>query len=113
ESPLLALEPLDAEDVSWQVQVDPHDYVVELLGIAPSGRAAPGERVTATVRVGRARSEERYRLIARPSRGDVQLLGPWEQTVQGSTPASFTFTSTSTGRGGIAVDVQRVQEPGR
>jgi len=113
ESALLALEPLDAEDVSWEVQVDPHDYGVEVLEILPSPRAAPGETVTATVRVGRARTGELYRLIARAMRGDVELLGPSENTVQGSAPASFRFTSSSLGRGGIAIDVQRVEAPGR
>src|SRR5579864_6620070 len=64
ESALLALEPLDAQDVSWEVQVDPQDYGVEVLEILPSPRAAPGETVTATVRVGRARPGELYRLMA-------------------------------------------------
>jgi hypothetical protein len=108
---VLAMQPLYREDLEWEVVVDPHEYFVEVLEIAPGSHASPGETVTAKVRVGKARPGDRYRLIAKASRPDVQILGLPEQVVQGSTPAFFRFSSLSTGPGGIAVGVEKL-EPG-
>ncbi|HVR86766.1 MAG TPA: hypothetical protein VMU54_20755 [Planctomycetota bacterium] len=112
EALLLTLVPLGPEDVRWQVLVDPADYFVEVLEITPSGETAPGETVTAKVRVARARKGEVYRLVARASRPDVEILGSSERVVREDAPALFRFTSRSTGRGGIAIGVERAQERG-
>lgn len=105
---VLTLQPLYAEDVNWEVVVDPHDYYVEILEITPSRQASPGETVSARVRVGHARENEVYRLVARTSQPDVEIVGERECTVRGSSPASFRFTSLSAGRGGIAIGVERL-----
>lgn len=106
---VLTMQPLYREDLEWAVVVDPHDYFVEVLEIAPGSQATPGETVTAKVRVGKARPGDAYRLLAKASRAEVQILGASEQIVHGSTPALFRFTSTSTGPGGIAVAVQKIE----
>ena len=108
---VLTMQPLYREDLEWQVVVDPREYFVEVLEIIPRSQATPGETVTAKVRVGKARPGDVYRLMAKASRSDVQILGESEQIVQGSTPALFRFTSISTGPGGIAVGVEKL-EPG-
>jgi hypothetical protein len=105
---VLTMQPLYREDLEWEVVVDPHEYVVEVLGISPSGQASPGETVSATVRVGKARPGECYRLVARPSSVEVQLIGAAECTVRGGSPAVFQFTSLRAGRGGIAIGVERL-----
>jgi hypothetical protein len=108
QATLLTMQPLYAEDVSWEVVVDPHDYFVEVLEITPSTQAAPGETVTAKVRVGKAKPDSRYRLLARPSTPEVQMIGRAEEVVYGGSPTLFRFTSTSSGRGGIAVGVEKL-----
>lgn len=105
---LLALQPLYREDLEWEVVVDPHDYFVEVLEISPGTSAAPGEVVTAKVRVGRARKGERYRLLANASQAGVQVLGDAEHIVKEGATAVFRFTSSLPGAGGIAVSVERV-----
>jgi hypothetical protein len=112
EARLLALEPLPADLLGGQVGVDPRDYFAELLKLTPSGDAAPGETVTAEVRVARARKGEVYRLTARASRADVEILGAREQVVREDAPAVFRFTRRSSGRGGIALGVERVASLG-
>ena len=107
---VLTMQPLYREDLEWEVVVDPHDYFVEVLEISPSRQASPGETVSATVRVGKARKDDVYRLIARPSSTDVVIQGTAEQTVRGSSPAIFRFTSTAGGRAGIAVGVEKMKE---
>jgi len=107
---VLTMQPLYREDLEWEVVVDPHDYFVEVLEISPSRQASPGETVSATVRVGKARKDDVYRLIARPSSTDVVIQGTAEQTVRGSSPATFRFTSTAGGRAGIAVGVEKMKE---
>ncbi len=108
---VLTMQPLYREDLEWEVVVDPHDYFVEVLEIVPGSQATPGETVTAKVRVGKAKPGDVYRLLAKASRADVQILGATEQIVHGCSPALFRFTSTSTGAGGIAVGVEKL-EPG-
>lgn len=107
-SQLLTMVPLYREDFSWEVVVDPRDYFVEVLEVLPKGLATPGETVMATVRVGGAKPGERYRLQARPQAPDVTLIGEAEREVRGSSPAVFRFTSRATGKGGIAVGVERI-----
>ena len=110
---VLTMQPLYAEDLEWKVVVEPRDYFVEVLEISPRAQASPGEIVTAKVHVARARSEDRYRLVAKASRPDVQLLGTAEQIVQGGAPVLFRFTSISSGPGGIAVGVERLDSGDR
>jgi hypothetical protein len=90
------------------VVVDPRAYFVELVSVAPQPQAAPGEIVTATVRVAGARAEELYRLVARASQSDVRILGDRERVVRGNRTVSFQFTSLTAGRAGIGVEVERV-----
>lgn len=112
-SRLLALEPLYAEDISWEVVVDGRNSLfVEVLEITPARHAAPGETVMAKVRVGGARPGRLYRLIARPSQENVEILGEPEKFVRGDSPAVFRFTSLSSGRAGIAVEVERAGRDG-
>ncbi|HLY76249.1 MAG TPA: hypothetical protein VKU80_19265, partial [Planctomycetota bacterium] len=66
-SMIVTLQPLYSEDVNWEVVVDPHDFYVEIVEISPKGQAAPGETVSAKVRVGHARPGDLYRLTARSS----------------------------------------------
>jgi hypothetical protein len=109
QSIVLTMQPLYSEDVHWEVVVDPHDYFVDILEISPGPSAAPGETVSVKVRVGKARKDDVYRLIARPSSTDVVIQGAAEHIVHGSTPAVFRFTSTAGGRAGIAVGVEKVE----
>jgi hypothetical protein len=110
-STLLAMQPLYPEDLNWVVKVEAQDFFVELLEIAPGRTAAPGERVSAKVRVGNAQKEATYRLSARPSSGDVRLVGNQEILVRGPSPATFAFTSLSPGAGGIAIAIERLNTP--
>lgn len=107
-APMLTMQPLYAEDVNWEVVVDPHDFFVEVVDISPSAQASPGETVTARVRVGKARSNETYLLTARASNRDVAVIGASEMVVRGGEIAMFRFTSATAGRGGIAVAVERI-----
>ena len=106
---MLSMQPLYAEDVNWEVFVDPHEFFVEVVDISPSSQASPGETVTARVRVAKARSRETYRLTARASHQDVRVIGPSETIVRGSAVALFRFTCATVGRGGIAVAVERIE----
>jgi len=106
---VLTMQPLYREDFEWEVVVDPHEYFVEVLEISPSRQASPGETVSAKVRVGKARASDFYRLVARPSCAEVQIIGESELRVRGGCPAVFQFTSTSTGRLGIAVGVEKIE----
>ena len=110
---VLTLQPLYREDLSWEVVVDSRDYSVEVLEISPPGPASPGEAVMAIVRVAQARKGELYRLSARPSRAGVRVIGETDLVVPGDTPAVFRFTSISSGRGGIAVGVERLRSATR
>jgi len=105
---LLTMQPLGRDDLGWRAVVDPCDGSVEVLEISPGPRASPGETVTAKVRVARAAEEEVYRLVAKVSRPEVQLIGAMEWVVQGGEPAWFRFTSRSSGRGGIEVRVENL-----
>lgn len=107
-SVIVTLQPLYSEDVAWEVVVDPHDFYVEIVEISPAGPAAPGETVSAKVRVAHARSGDLYRLTAKCSQREVQILGDREQLVRGGTTAAFRFTSLGPGRAGISVGVERV-----
>jgi hypothetical protein len=108
---VLAFRPLYAEDLEWQVAIDPEEHCVQVLGWTPPGPARPGEIVTATVRVGKAKAAERYRLIATPSQPEVRILGESQAIVRGAQSAVFRFTSGTSGRAGIAVGVERVGGP--
>lgn len=108
QSMIVTLQPLYAEDVNWEVVVDPHDFYVEIVGISPPGPAAPGETVTARVRVAHARSGDLYRLTAISSQSEVQLLGDREQVVRGGNTAAFRFTSLGPGKAGISIGVAKV-----
>jgi hypothetical protein len=105
----LAFQPIFAEDMAWNAEVDPQEHLIEVVSIEPSRPAAPGEIVTATVRVGRALENRRYRLRARPAQEDVRIVEDPEAIVRGRAPAVFRFTSLSSGRGGIVVDAERVE----
>jgi hypothetical protein len=110
---VLSVEPLHREDLEGPGAADPSDPFVEVLEISPGPWAAPGETVTARVRVARAEKGEIYRLVATASRPDVKLIGAHECVVHGGEPARFRFTSLSSGPGGIAVGVEKLGPPGR
>jgi len=110
---LLAMQPLYLEDLSWLVKVEAHDFFVELLEIVPGRTAAPGERVTARVRVGNAHKDATYRLAATPSNGAVRLLSRQDVVVRGPVTATFEFTSLIPGPAGIAVTVEKLEGEGR
>jgi hypothetical protein len=105
---VLTMQPLYREDFQWEVTLDPRDYFVEVLEVSPAGQATPGEVVSAKVRVGGAKEDDVYRLVATSSRTDVEILGERDQFVRGRTPALFRFTCTAPGPGGIAVGVERM-----
>jgi hypothetical protein len=88
--------------------VTPEDHFVELVRLSPAGPAAPGEVVSAAVRVGRAKPGQRYLLRAAPSHPEVRLLGGAEAIVSGESTVEFRFTSTVNGRAGIEVAVEKV-----
>jgi hypothetical protein len=108
EAVVLAFQPLYPEDLAWEAAVDGEEHFVEVVGFTPPSLARPGEVVTATGRVGKAKPGELYRLSARASRADVRILGEPEVVVKGSEPAVFRFTSCASGRAGIAVGVERI-----
>jgi hypothetical protein len=105
---VLAFQPLYPEDLAWDVVVDPEEEFVEVVGFTPSGPARPGELVSATVRVGKAKAGELYRLSAKALQPDVRILGDAQVVVKGSDPAVFRYTSCASGRAGIAVGVERI-----
>lgn len=105
---VLAFQPLYPEDLAWEVSVDVEEHYVEVVGFSPAGAAQPGEVVTATVRVGKAKAGQLYRLSAKASQPDVRILGDLQAVVKGSDTAVFRFTSCASGRAGIAVGVERI-----
>ena len=105
---VLAFQPLYPEDLAWDAVVDPEEEFVEVVGFTPSGPARPGEVVSATVRVGKAKAGVLYRLSAKATRPEVRILGDAQVVVKGSDPAVFRFTSGASGRAGIAVGVDRI-----
>jgi hypothetical protein len=108
DATVLAFQPLYPEDLTWEVVVSPEEHFVELLGFSPSGPVAPGEVVSATVRVGKAKVGQRYRLLAKPSQPDVRILGDHKSVVNGEAAAVFRFTRSRSGRAGISVGVERL-----
>lgn len=108
DATVLAFHPLYAEDLTWDIVVEPEDHFVELVSFSPPGPAAPGEIVSATVRVGKAKAGQVYRLSAKASQADVRILGEVQAVVQGGESAIFRFTSRVSGRAGIAVGVERI-----
>jgi hypothetical protein len=105
---VLAFQPLYAEDLTWEAAVDVEEHYVEVVGFSPAGAAQPGEVVTATVRVGKAKAGQLYRLSAKASQADVRILGESQAVVKGSDIAVFRFTSCASGRAGIAVGVETI-----
>jgi hypothetical protein len=89
-------------------RVDPEEQFVEVVGFTPAGVARPGEVVAATVRVGKAKAGQLYRLSAKASQTDVRILGETHVVVRGSDTAVFRFTSCASGRAGIAVGVDKI-----
>lgn len=112
EATVLAFQPLYEEDLTWEVVVSPEEHHVELVGFSPAGPASPGEVVSATVRVGKAKAGQRYRLSAKPSQPDVRILGEAQVEVKGDEATIFRFTSCASGKAGIAVGVEQIQEWG-
>lgn len=108
DATVLAFQPLYPEDLAWDIVVDTEEHYVEVVGFSPAGQARPGEVVTATVRVGKAKADQVYRLSAKASQPDVRILGDTQATVKGSDTAVFRFTSCASGRAGIAVGVERI-----
>lgn len=108
EAVVLAFQPLYPEDLAWEAAVEIDETFVEVVGFSPSGLTQPGEVVSATVRVGKAKAGQLYRLTAKASRADVRILGDPEIVVKGSETAVFRFTSCASGRAGIAVGVERI-----
>lgn len=107
---VLAFQPLYPEDLTWEVVVSPEEHYVEVVGFSPAGPATLGEIVSATVRVGKAKAGQAYRLSARPSQVDVKILGESQAIVQGGGTVVFRFTSCASGRAGIVVGVERLGE---
>ncbi len=105
---VLAFQPLYREDLTWEVIVSPEEHYVEVVGFSPVGPASPGEVVSATVRVGRAKAGQVYRLLAKPSQADIRVLGETQAVVTGQDTAVFRFTSCTSGRAGIVVGVERI-----
>lgn len=105
---LLVLEPLYPEDLNWVAEVEAADYFLELLEVVPAGELAPGETVTALLRVGGARPDRYYRVLAKSSTPESVILGDRERTVRGSSPVSFRFTSLTGGRAGLKLVVEEV-----
>lgn len=105
----LRIEPVGIEDPAWEVAVESEGLPIELVSLSPGREAVPGETVTARVRLSRAIAGESYRLVARPSRPKVRILGPGEVVVRGDAPAEFRFTHLATGRAGITLEAVRVR----
>ncbi len=105
---VLAFQPLYPEDLTWEVVVSPEEHFVELVSYSPAGPATPGEIVSATVRVGKAKAGQTYRLSAKPSQSDVTILGESKAVVQGWDTAVFRFTSCASGRAGISIGVEQI-----
>lgn len=103
---LLVMEPVYGED--WRVTVKAHDHFVELVEVSPSGTAAPGETVTAKVRVAGGSPKNRYRLMATPTRQDVRVFDQSEHLVTAGVVVAFRFTSLTGGKSGIEVTVERL-----
>lgn len=112
DATVLAFQPLYPEDLTWEVVVSPEEHFVELVSFSPSGPATPGEIVSATVRVGKAKAGQAYRLTAKPSQVDIKILGVTQAVVTGQDTAVFQFTSCASGRAGIAIAVERVRTEG-
>jgi hypothetical protein len=109
DATVLAFQPLYPEDLKWDVLVEAQEQFVEVVSFTPSGAAAPGEVVSAVVRVGKAKADQLYRLSAKASQNDVTIIGEAQMIVKGSNTAVFRFTSCTSGRAGIAVGVDRVE----
>jgi hypothetical protein len=110
---VLGLQPLYPEDLTWEVVVSPEEHFVELVGLSPSGPVGPGEVVSAAVRVAKAHPDRLYRLRATPSQPDIRLYGQREAIVNGGATAVFRFTSSASGRAGIAVGVEVISRADR
>lgn len=106
---VLAFQPLYPEDMTWEVVISPEEHHVELVGFSPTGPAAPGEIVSATVRVGRSKVGQVYRLVAKPSQHGVSILGDSQALVTGQETSVFRFTSSISGKAGISVGVHTVE----
>jgi hypothetical protein len=100
----LRMEPVGGEDSRWEVAVETQGLPIELVELLPGHDVAPGEAVTARVRIPRAASGGWYRLTARPSRQKVRILGPSEVRVRGDGLADFRFTHLESGRAGITIE---------
>lgn len=106
---VLAFEPVYAEELAPEVFVSAHPVALELLSLTPADAAAIGETVTARLRVAKAELDGIYRLKATARDPDVVIHGRSEFTVRRSDVATFRFTRSSGGQGGIMIAVERIE----
>ena len=100
-------EPPQPEELSVCAQpINTQPMGVELISLTPRHSARPGQIVTAVVRVADANPNSIYRLTVQPSREGVSILGNASQTVRGQDAATFRFTRTSTGQGGLVIQAE-------
>ena len=55
--------------------------------------------------------DRRFRLLAQSTRSEVRILGEAEALLMGGSSASVRFTNSVTGKLGIQVSVERVDNP--
>ena len=113
-STLLTFEPVyDDEPTSTKISastpvIDSSPLGVEIISLTPRHIARPGQVVTAVVRVADAQVEGVYQVTVTPSQDGVRIIGDSNQRVKGANTATFQFTRTTVGTGGISIGLEQV-----
>ena len=103
----LVFEPLYEEQLTTDIYVSAYPHAALLTGFSHS-QAGVGTVVTAEVRVRDAALGGVYRLTAKGSNDFIKILGENPIFLSGKEVGEFRFTSTVSGRGGVAIAVDRV-----
>lgn len=103
---MLAMAPVRDDVALWTPKIQAADYFVEVLAVSPEGRVEVGQVVTVSLRVGNAKPDAIYRLIASCGGGGTRILGEYERVVKGMEETKFRFTRVEGGLGVIRVDVE-------
>ena len=103
----LVFEPLYQEQLTTEIYVSAYPHAAVLIDFSHS-QAGVGSVVTATVRVRDAAPGGVYRLTAKGSNDYINILGENPIFLSGQESGEFKFTSTMSGRGDVAIAVDRI-----
>ena len=110
--PVYDYEPAPTEISASTPVIDARPFMplgVELLSLTPRKNARPGQVVTAVVRVADAHPEGLYQVTVTPSQEGVRVIGSNSHRIEGADTATFQFTRSTIGSGGISIGLKQIR----